>query len=52
MKFFVMGVSGSGKSTVGLNASLELNCTFIEADDFHTTNNKSKMALGIVLSFH
>lgn len=47
---FVMGVSGSGKSTVGqlLAEALELN--YIDADDFHTQSNIDKMVQGIPLT--
>ena len=46
MFYVVMGVSGSGKSTVGKLLSDRLNCQFYDADDFHTPNNIAKMSLG------
>ncbi|MQM18111.1 hypothetical protein Taro_051097 [Colocasia esculenta] len=46
----IMGVSGSGKSTVGEMLSKDLGCRFLEADDFHTQSNKDKMNKGIPLS--
>ena len=46
MFYIVMGVSGSGKSTVGKLLSDRLNCQFYDADDFHTPNNIAKMSLG------
>lgn len=46
MFYIVMGVSGSGKSTVGKLLSESLNCQFYDADDFHTSNNITKMSLG------
>src|SRR5262245_16066120 len=41
-----MGVSGSGKSTVGKLLARQLGWTFIEADDFHPKANIDKMARG------
>jgi gluconokinase len=31
----VMGVSGSGKSTVGKALAEQLGCSYFDADDFH-----------------
>ncbi len=45
----VMGVSGSGKSTVGRALALRLRWDFYEADDFHPPENVAKMAAGIAL---
>jgi carbohydrate kinase (thermoresistant glucokinase family) len=45
----VMGVSGCGKSTIGLLLATELHTTFIDADDLHPSANKQKMASGIPL---
>ncbi len=42
----VMGVSGSGKSTVGLLLSRRLTTPFLEADDVHPAANRAKMAAG------
>ncbi|WP_227497196.1 gluconokinase [Planctomonas psychrotolerans] len=42
----VMGVSGSGKSTVGLDLAEELGASFIDGDDLHPPANKAKMAAG------
>jgi gluconokinase len=44
-----MGVSGSGKSTVGKQLAHELGWTFVEADDFHPAANVEKMRRGIPL---
>ena len=41
----VMGVSGSGKSTIG-GPRGEIGATFIEGDDVHPPVNKAKMAVG------
>ncbi|KAI3772546.1 hypothetical protein L6452_03733 [Arctium lappa] len=46
----IMGVSGAGKSTVGEMLGKDLNCSYIDADDFHPLSNKEKMKNGIPLS--
>lgn len=46
----VMGVSGSGKSTVALRLSNRLDWPFVEADDLHPTANVIKMAAGTPLT--
>jgi gluconokinase len=45
----VMGVSGSGKTTVGKLLAQSLNWDFNDADDFHPSANIEKMSLGIPL---
>ena len=47
--FIVMGVSGSGKSTVGQALAERLGWDFFDADDFHPPENIAKMAAGIPL---
>jgi carbohydrate kinase (thermoresistant glucokinase family) len=42
----LMGVSGSGKSTVGKRLAEQLGSTFLDADDFHPVGNVVKMAAG------
>lgn len=46
----LFGVSGSGKSTIGKKLSDNLNFKFIEGDDFHSTNNISKMKRNLPLN--
>ncbi|PVV02744.1 hypothetical protein BB560_002794 [Smittium megazygosporum] len=46
----LMGVSGSGKSSIGHALSSVLNSEFVDADDFHSNENKIKMSKGIPLS--
>jgi gluconokinase len=46
----VMGVSGSGKSTVGEALAARLNVPYLDADDLHSAANVSKMASGIALT--
>jgi carbohydrate kinase (thermoresistant glucokinase family) len=45
-----MGVSGSGKSTVGSLLAAELKLSFVDGDDLHPPENKKKMAAGIALN--
>ncbi|WP_333738561.1 gluconokinase [Streptomyces sp. IBSBF 2806] len=42
----VMGVSGSGKSTVGRLLAQRLGVPFLEADDVHSAANRAKMTAG------
>lgn len=44
--FVVMGVSGSGKTTVARALANALNLKFIEGDDFHPKENVLKMQSG------
>jgi len=50
MVLLVMGVTGSGKTTVGKLLAQRLECTFLDADDFHSGANREKMRHGIPLS--
>jgi len=46
----LMGVSGSGKTTIGKSLAQRLSCDFEDADDFHSEENKGKMQAGIPLT--
>ena len=46
----VMGVSGSGKTTVAIRLSEALHCQFREGDDFHPPSNVEKMRGGTPLT--
>lgn len=46
----VMGVSGSGKSTVGAQLASALGVTFLEGDSLHPARNVARMAAGFALS--
>jgi gluconokinase len=48
----VMGVSGSGKSTVGAALAQRLRVPFADADDFHPEANIAKMTAGHPLDDH
>ena len=43
---FIMGVAGSGKSTIGIKLSEATAIPFFDADDFHPPANKEKMKAG------
>ncbi|GII77998.1 gluconokinase [Sphaerisporangium rufum] len=45
----VMGVSGSGKSTVGTALAKRLGVPYADADDFHSPANVAKMSAGVPL---
>ena len=45
----LMGVSGSGKTTIGERLAKRLGCKFIEGDEYHPRENIAKMAAGIPL---
>jgi gluconokinase len=42
----VMGVSGSGKSTIGARLAQALGTEFLDADEYHPPHNVAKMAAG------
>jgi gluconokinase len=46
----VMGVSGSGKSTVGRLLASRLQVPFLDADEYHPPANVAKMAAGTPLT--
>ena len=46
----VMGVSGAGKSTVGIALAGLLELQFVDADDLHPPANVAKMAAGTPLT--
>lgn len=50
MIYIVMGVSGSGKTTIGLMLARQLKLPFYDADDFHSHQNIEKMTQGFPLS--
>jgi gluconokinase len=48
--FIIMGVSGCGKTSVGIELASRLNWTFYDGDDFLTPANIAKMAQGTPLN--
>lgn len=46
----VMGVSGSGKSTIGTQLALQLHWVFEDGDWFHPVRNIDKMRAGMALT--
>lgn len=49
MIIVVMGVSGSGKTTVGQQLARQLGWRFVDGDDLHSAANIAKMSQGIPL---
>ena len=45
----VMGVSGSGKTTIGQALAKQLGWRYLDADDYHPAANVAKMAAGTPL---
>ena len=50
MVLVLMGVSGSGKTTVGQMLSRRIGWPFEDGDDFHSAANRAKMAAGTPLT--
>ena len=44
-----MGVSGSGKTTIGEALAAQLGWRYLDADDYHPAANVAKMAAGVPL---
>ncbi|MES9947269.1 MAG: gluconokinase, GntK/IdnK-type [Candidatus Thiodiazotropha sp.] len=49
MIIILMGVSGSGKTTIGNDLAQRLGWRFIEGDDYHPAENREKMSAGVPL---
>jgi len=50
MIIIIMGVSGSGKTTIGQQLANDLGWHYSDADDFHSLENISKMTKAIPLT--
>jgi gluconokinase len=50
MIILLMGVTASGKTTVGKQLALELGWRFLEGDDFHSPENIKKLRQGMPLN--
>jgi len=48
--YLIMGVCGSGKSTIGAQLARELDVPFVDGDDLHPPDNVKRMAAGIPLT--
>src|SRR5438105_3468918 len=50
MIIIVMGVAGSGKTTIGTALAAALGCNFVDGDSLHPKENIEKMSHGIPLT--
>ncbi len=50
MIIILMGVSGSGKTTVGQQLAIDLGWLYFDGDDFHSLKNIKKMSDGSALN--
>ena len=48
--FYIMGVSGCGKSTIGKMLAKSFDIPFFDGDDYHPEANVKKMASGSPLN--
>ncbi len=50
MIILIMGVSGSGKTTIGQIVARRIGSLFVEGDDYHSAENITKMKAGLPLN--
>jgi carbohydrate kinase (thermoresistant glucokinase family) len=50
MILLLMGVSGCGKSSVAAELAARTGWIFVEGDEYHSAENRAKMAAGIALT--
>jgi len=50
MVYIIIGVSGCGKTTIGLKLAELLKLPYYDGDDYHSPSNKEKMRKGIPLT--
>ncbi|MBA2716690.1 MAG: gluconokinase, partial [Propionibacteriales bacterium] len=50
LRVMVMGVSGSGKSTVGELLAQRLKVQYADGDDFHSKASRAKLEAGVPLT--
>ena len=48
-RILIMGVAGSGKTTIGKMLARKLGVPFLEGDQYHSRENIAKMKSGIPL---
>ena len=49
LQLVLVGVAGSGKTSVGTRLAADLRIGFVDADDFHPPGNRARMAKGLPL---
>ncbi len=49
-RIVIMGVTGSGKTTIGRVVAARLDAPFVDADDFHSADAITKMQAGLALT--
>ncbi|MBL8737246.1 MAG: AAA family ATPase [Planctomycetes bacterium] len=49
LQLVLVGVAGSGKTSVGRRLAADLGIGFVDADDFHPPANRARMAAGLPL---
>ena len=50
MIIVIMGVSGSGKTTIGTMLADAIHCSLLEGDSLHSKENIEKMSHGVPLT--
>jgi carbohydrate kinase (thermoresistant glucokinase family) len=50
VRWVIMGVSGCGKSSVGMQLAGALSVPFLEGDNYHSFENVAKMTAGVPLT--
>lgn len=49
-RYVIMGVAGSGKSTIGAMVARQISAVYLDGDDLHPPSNIAKMSAGVPLN--